>query len=211
MYRYHISKHWAHIFMKCIMIAKHCLLYATGLNFFLLNLVYYFIIFVFHMPSTFPIMIYFALVIRHHDTGILLSHYSDMIMSAMASWITGVSIIYLTVCSGADQRKYQNFASLAFARGNHRSPANSPHKGPVTRKMFPFVDVIMSLSITAVDDWFNNYHAVTYLAISSWLIIRSLWSCSPKFCPLSIPHIYYMSIIRIYEWIIANWSYPNIW
>ena len=28
-------------------------------------------------------------------------------------------------------------------RGIHRWPVNSPHKGPVTRKMFPFDDVIM--------------------------------------------------------------------
>ena len=35
-------------------------------------------------------------------------------------------------------------ASLVFVRGIHRSPVNSPHKWPVTRKMFPFDDVIMS-------------------------------------------------------------------
>ena len=64
-------------------------------------------------------------------------------MSAMASLITGVSIVCSTVCSGADQRKHQSSASLAFLRGNHRSPVDSPHKGPVTRKMFPFDDVIM--------------------------------------------------------------------
>ena len=40
---------------------------------------------------------------------------------------------------GADQRKHQSSASLAFVRW----PVNSPHKGPVTRKMFPFDDVIM--------------------------------------------------------------------
>ena len=41
------------------------------------------------------------------------------------------------------QRKQQSSASLAFARGIHRSPVDSPHKGPVTQKMFPFDDVIM--------------------------------------------------------------------
>ena len=44
---------------------------------------------------------------------------------------------------GADQRKCQSSASLAFVRGIHRGPVNSPHKGPVTQKMFPFDDVIM--------------------------------------------------------------------
>ena len=43
----------------------------------------------------------------------------------------------------ADQRKHQSSASLAFVRGIHRRPVNSPHKGPVTRKTFPFDDVIM--------------------------------------------------------------------
>ena len=39
--------------------------------------------------------------------------------------------------------KYQSSASLTFVRGIHRWPVNSPHKRPVTRKMFPFDDVIM--------------------------------------------------------------------
>ena len=62
---------------------------------------------------------------------------------AMASQITGVSIAYSTVCSGAHHRKHQASTSLAFERGIHRSPVNSPHKGPATRKIFPFDDVIM--------------------------------------------------------------------
>ena len=72
-----------------------------------------------------------------------LYHYSDVIMSAMASQITDVSIVYSTISSGADQRKHESSASLAFVRGIHRWPANSPHKGPVTRKMSPHDDVIM--------------------------------------------------------------------
>ena len=45
--------------------------------------------------------------------------------------------------SDADQRKHQSSASLAFVWGIHRGSVNSPHKWPVTRKMFPFDDVIM--------------------------------------------------------------------
>ena len=48
------------------------------------------------------------------------AHYSDVIMSAMMSQITGVSIVCSTVCLGADQRKHQSSASLAFVRGLHR-------------------------------------------------------------------------------------------
>ena len=70
-------------------------------------------------------------------------HYSDVIMSAMASQITDVLIVCLNVCSVADQRKHQSSMSLAFVRGIHWWQVNSPHKVPVTRKMFPFDDVIM--------------------------------------------------------------------
>ena len=70
-------------------------------------------------------------------------HNSDDMMGAMASQITSFKIVYSTLYSGADQRKHQSAASLAFVRGIHRSPMNSPRKGPVTRKMFPFDDVIM--------------------------------------------------------------------
>ena len=65
-------------------------------------------------------------------------------MSLMASQITSLTIVYSTVYSDADQRKHQSSATLAFVRGIHRGPVNSPHKWQVTRKMFPFDDVIMS-------------------------------------------------------------------
>ena len=71
-------------------------------------------------------------------------HYGDVIMSAIASQITSLTIVYSAVYSDADQRKHQGSASLAFVRGIHRGPVNSPHKWPVTRKMFPFDDVIMT-------------------------------------------------------------------
>ena len=70
-------------------------------------------------------------------------HYNDVIMGTMASQITSLSIVYSTVYTGADQRKHQSSASLAFVWGLHRGSANSPRKWPVTRKMFPFDDVII--------------------------------------------------------------------
>ena len=70
-------------------------------------------------------------------------HYNDVTMSSIASQITSLTIVYSAVYSGADQRKHQSSASLAFVRVIHRGPVNSPHKWPVTRKMFPFDDVIM--------------------------------------------------------------------
>ena len=65
-------------------------------------------------------------------------HYHDVIMTTMASQITSLTVVYSTVYLGSYLRKHQSSASLAFV------PVNSPHKGPVTRKMFPFDDVIPS-------------------------------------------------------------------
>ena len=48
-------------------------------------------------------------------------HYSVVIMGTMASQITSLTIVYSTICSGADQRKHQSPALLAFVRGIHRS------------------------------------------------------------------------------------------
>ena len=50
--------------------------------------------------------------------------------------ITDVSIVFSTVCPGADQRKHQSSTSLAFVRGNHQWLVDSPHKGPITWKIF---------------------------------------------------------------------------
>ena len=74
-------------------------------------------------------------------------HYNNVIMSAMASQITSLTIVYPSVYS-EDQRKHQSSASLAFARGIHRWPVNSPHKWPVTWKMFSCDDVIIKTSTT---------------------------------------------------------------
>ena len=49
-------------------------------------------------------------------------HYNDAIMGAIASQITSLTIVYSTVYSGADQRKHESSASLAFVRGIHRGP-----------------------------------------------------------------------------------------
>ena len=65
-------------------------------------------------------------------------HYGDVIMGAMASQITSLTIVYSNVYSGADQRKHQSSASLTFVWGIDRWPVNSPYKEPVTWKMFPF-------------------------------------------------------------------------
>ena len=73
------------------------------------------------------------------------SHYDDVIMTMLASQITSLPVVCSIVYSDVNQRKHQSSASLAFVREIHRGPVNFPHKWPVTRKMFPFDDVIMML------------------------------------------------------------------
>ena len=71
-------------------------------------------------------------------------------------------------------------------RGIHRWPVNSPHKGPVTRKMFPFDDVIMYA-------WGVEY---TFIAIRKARVIQMMlqlpisWSSMlAQFCR-----------VRVYSW-----------
>ena len=71
-------------------------------------------------------------------------YYSDVMMSMMAFQITSLTIIYSIVDSYADQRKTSKLRVTGFVRGIHRWPVNSPHKWPVTRKIFAFDAVIMS-------------------------------------------------------------------
>ena len=88
-----------------------------------------------------------------------IAHYNGVIMGTMASQITSLAIVYSTVYSGADQRKHQSSASLAFVRGIHRWPVNSPHKWPVTQKMFPFDDVIMWTNAMSVSKIRKKYYS----------------------------------------------------
>ena len=78
-------------------------------------------------------------------------------MGTMASQITSLTIVFSTVYSGADQRKHQSSTTLASVRGIHQWPVNSPHKEPVTRKMFPFDDVIMNFSLRDISAFVTAY------------------------------------------------------
>ena len=79
---------------------------------------------------------------QHHYPS-LNTHYDDVIMTMLASQITSLPVVCSIVYSDVNQGKHQSSASLAFVREIHRGPVNFPHKWPVTRKMFPFDDVIM--------------------------------------------------------------------
>ena len=111
------------------------------------------------------------------------SHYGDVIMGAISSQIISLTIVYSTVYLDADKRKHQSCSSLAFVRGIHRRPVNSPHKWPVTRKMFPFDDVIMKHCNCNRNDNDDvemghdlKYNAINTLATGSrWLLLHENW------------------------------------
>ena len=96
---------------------------------------------------------------RPSTAMVLTMHYTDIIISAMASQITGVLIVCSSVSSGGDQRIHQRSASLAFLRGIHRWLVDSLHKGPVTWKMFPFHDVIMEWQIYYQEEGIQSFGA----------------------------------------------------
>ena len=81
--------------------------------------------------------------------------------------ITSLTIVFSTIYSDADQRKHQSSTSLAFVRGIHQWPMNSPHKGPVTRKLFPFDDVIMQ---------YDTFHTAQF---DFWLMLFYKHSIDP--------------------------------
>ena len=61
-------------------------------------------------------------------------------------------------------KKTSKLCVTGLCAGNSPGPVNSLHKGPVTRKMFPFVDVIMICS----------YRADSTIASFSEFILRSI-------------------------------------
>ena len=84
-------------------------------------------------------------------------------MCAKVSQITNLTTVYSIVYSDVDQRKHQSSASLAFVRGIHRGPVNSPHKWPVTRKVFPFDDGIHVIAWT-----YCRHYCHFVIAIRGW-------------------------------------------
>ena len=67
---------------------------------------------------------------------LVISHYSDVIMTTMASQITSLTVVYSTVYSDGDQRKHQSSASLAFVWGIHRDRWIPRTKGQLRGKCF---------------------------------------------------------------------------
>ena len=92
------------------------------------------------------------------------AHYNDVIMSTMGSQITGISIVYSIVYSGWSKQT-SKLRVTGLCGGNSRWPVKSPHKGPVTRKMVPFDDVIMHMS--NMIEWKSVENRLRFLSVSA--------------------------------------------
>ena len=114
-------------------------------------------------------------------------HNNNVIMGAMAFQTTSLTIVNSSVYSGTYQRKHQSSASLAFVRGIHRWPVNSPHKGPVTWKNFLFDDVIMFtlrcvfyviwywVELPTSSGYFTYSCGILRLSLTRWGRVTSVW------------------------------------
>ena len=137
-------------------------------------------------------------------------------MGKMASQISSLTIVYSTVYSGADRRKHQSFASLAFVRGIYQWPVNSPHKGPVTRKMFPFFSLrCFERDVTKPESGFRDW---------SWNTIGRfgtlLTNCFQEFLmvihgvftiySMTLGPLYWHVLTLIPTWI-SNHILSNVW
>ena len=96
-------------------------------------------------------------------------------MGALASQIISLKIVYSIVYSDTGQRKHQSSALLAFVWGIHRGLVNSPHKGPVTWKMFPFDYVIMFWCIVSRPTTKNCAWFIRNFAMLKWKNVTELW------------------------------------
>ena len=138
----------------------------------------------------------------------------DIIMGTMASQITNLTIVYSTVYSIADQRKHQSSASLAFMWGIHRWPVNSPHKWPVTRKMFPFDDVIIQSFDSHQVNWWRLISSIILdrrtkddMTIISEQIISLITGTNDE--ELKIPYFWYTDGIVNGTAISLLYDYPD--
>ena len=139
-------------------------------------------------------------------------HYGDVIMGEIASQVTSLTIVYSTFYSDADQRKHQSSASLAFVCGIHRGPVNSPHKWPVTRKMFPFDDVIMIACFFNVfndlsyysDSMIHSTNCIFHSINQSYSDVQGQWITINMFFSGRIKEV--ILCVSIF-WLIARWKY----
>ena len=127
-------------------------------------------------------------------------------MSLMASQITSLTIVYSTSYSGVDQRKHQSSASLAFVWGIPRDR----YKGPVTRKMFPFDNVIMGIMNKSDTVIYDSIHKniPTFVRINQgWYYLANfLRFVSLPICHNNQNNGYMYDATFIFDWCHRIWA-----
>ena len=109
-------------------------------------------------------------------------------MSAMAFQITCVSIDYSTVCSGTDQWKHESsLRVIGFCQGNSPVTGKFSTQRPVTRKMFPFHDVIMPFLVSRGCREFSLLHGSSDLNFPTHIVtnknLPTKWSRPSTWLP----------------------------
>ena len=78
-----------------------------------------------------------------YEVAYLLSHWRCYKLNGVSNHRRLVRLFDEQFVQVQINKNHQSFASLVCVRGIYGWPVDSPHKGPVTRKMFPFDDVII--------------------------------------------------------------------
>ena len=114
-------------------------------------------------------------------------------MSAMSSQITSLTVVYSSVYSGADQRKHQSYASLAFVLGIHRWPVNSSHKGPVTRKIFRLMTSSWEVEMCATRGFLYYWWLRLFTVITLYVTLSLTSPKESNAISSSIEWLYYIT------------------
>ena len=104
---------------------------------------------------------------------VICEHHNVVIMSAMASQITSLTTVSSSVYSGADQRKHQSSASLAFVRGIHGWPVPPPPPPPPPPHTHTHTNTHKRKSNKKgfIIDIINRDHFKCYKGSSEWFLL----------------------------------------
>ena len=122
------------------------------------------------------------------------NHYSDIIMGTMVSQITSIWIVYSTVCSGADQRKDQSSASLAFVRGIHRW-----QRGSNAKKNFHLMTSWCITDYAKHRQWFHGTKPVP-----EPMLTYHQWG------PVTFTQGQFLKRYLSHQWLKWAWKWPKI-
>ena len=131
-------------------------------------------------------------------------------MTAIASQITSLTIVYSSVYSGADQRKHQSSASLAFVRGLHRWPVTGQSPAQMASNAINHLSIYLSIyqSIKFGRNGSGTKHLVFIAGHPSKYWPRSLVLNQPTVPVLQPP--LHLSSLLIHSFVLLNGKIRSI-